>query len=94
MNHSFWRFTLVLALIGLGCSQSNNGSVHSTGGSSAGAGGNADWRIRAEAASKSFRIERRTGEKWQGIAGFSVAIGDCRPPPPPAPTAEPAPAPQ
>jgi hypothetical protein len=47
--------------------------------------GNADWRIRADRPTKSFHIERHTGERWQSIAGFSVSIGDCKPPPEPAP---------
>lgn len=46
----------------------------------------ADWRIRADAASKSFRIEHHTSERWQSLAGFSVLLGACKPPQPvPAP---------
>jgi hypothetical protein len=41
---------------------------------------NADWRLRADAASKSYRIERRAGDGWRGIAAFSVSIGACKPP--------------
>ena len=40
----------------------------------------ADWRLRADAASKSYRIERRAGAGWRGIAAFSVSIGTCKPP--------------
>ena len=49
--------------------------------------GNADWRLRADRLTKSYRIERHVGERWQNIAGFSVSIGDCKPPeaPPPEP---------
>jgi hypothetical protein len=53
----------------------------------------ADWRLRADAASKSYRVERRAGGAWRGIAAFSVSIGDCKqePPPPPASTVDGAP---
>jgi hypothetical protein len=48
----------------------------------------ADWRVRADATSKSYHIERRTGGGWRGVAAFSVSIGACKPPeipvPPPA----------
>jgi hypothetical protein len=54
---------------------------------------NADWRIRADRPTKSFHIEHRAGERWQSIAGFSVSIGDCRPPEPPPPPVEPGPPP-
>jgi photosystem II stability/assembly factor-like uncharacterized protein len=40
---------------------------------------NSDWRIRADAPTKSFRIERRQGEKWTALAGFLVPIGSCKP---------------
>ena len=36
-------------------------------------------RIVADAASKSFRIERREGASWRTAAAFSVAAGSCRP---------------
>ena len=57
------------------------------------AAGNADWRIRADRPTKSFHIERHAGERWQSIAGFSVSIGNCKPPEPPPPPVEPAPPP-
>ncbi len=41
---------------------------------------NADWRLRADAATKAYRIERRVGEAWRGVASFSVSIGTCKPP--------------
>jgi hypothetical protein len=57
--------------------------------------GNADWRIRADRPTRAYQIERHAGERWQRIAGFSVSIGDCKPPEPPvvepALPAEPAP---
>ena len=45
---------------------------------------NEDWRLRADAATKSYRVERHSGDGWHGIAGFSVSIGACRPPEAPA----------
>lgn len=64
---------------------------------------NADWRIRADAPTKSFRIERRAGERWSSVAAFAVPIGVCSmpehaqpaiaPEPPPATEEPPAPAP-
>jgi hypothetical protein len=42
---------------------------------------NADWRLHADARSKSNRIEKRQGGSWQPVASFSVMIGSCKPPP-------------
>ena len=50
----------------------------------AGGTADADWRLRADAGSKSYHIERRTGSAWRGIAAFSVSIGVCKPPEAPA----------
>jgi hypothetical protein len=59
------------------------------------AGGSA-WRVRADARSKSFVIEKRVGERWSTAASFLVEIGSCKPvprvapaPPEPAENAEP-----
>jgi hypothetical protein len=52
---------------------------------------NADWRLRADAASKSYRIERRTGDVWHGVAAFTVGMRACQPPELPVPPAEEAP---
>jgi hypothetical protein len=38
-----------------------------------------DWRIRADAASKSFHIERRMSDRWTPIAAFAVSAGQCKP---------------
>jgi hypothetical protein len=38
------------------------------------------WRLRADPASKSYRVERRDAERWQPVASFLVATGSCRPP--------------
>ncbi len=62
---------------------------------------NTDWRLRPDAATKSNRIEKRDGAKWNTVASFAVNLSACKPPqpkeiaPPPetAPeTATPAPA--
>jgi len=41
---------------------------------------NADWRLRADAAIKAYRVEHRAEDRWRSIAAFSVSIGFCRPP--------------
>ena len=48
------------------------------------ASGTTDWRLRADAATKSYRIERHAADAWHGIASFAVSIGGCTPPEPPA----------
>jgi hypothetical protein len=52
----------------------------------------ADWRLRADAASKSYRIERRVGGGWRAVAAFSVSIGGCKPPEVPVPPPDAVPA--
>jgi photosystem II stability/assembly factor-like uncharacterized protein len=58
---------------------------------------NADWRLRAHAPTKSFRVEQRQGGKWAPVASFLVAAGACIPreaapsEPPPEPEAAPQP---
>jgi hypothetical protein len=49
----------------------------------------AGWRIRADARTKSFAIEKKQGERWNAAASFLVQIGACKP----APHVEPAPPP-
>ncbi len=54
------------------------------------------WRIRADAVSKAFRIEKREGETWRNVAGFALKVGECKPEartetPPPADVAPVAP---
>ncbi|MBI4903965.1 MAG: exo-alpha-sialidase [Acidobacteria bacterium] len=39
----------------------------------------AEWRIRPDAATKSFRVEQRAGARWNNIAGFAVNVGACQP---------------
>lgn len=64
----------------------------------ASASANADLRVRPDAASQSFVIEKRQGERWNKVASFLVPIGDCKPPEkreaePPPETLAPPPAP-
>jgi len=55
-----------------------------------------EWRLRADAPSKSYKVERRQGTRWQAVASFLISAGECKPeekpdePPPPA-VEEPAP---
>jgi hypothetical protein len=41
---------------------------------------NPDWRIRADAPSKSFHLEHRAGNRWVTVSAFSVNLGSCKPP--------------
>ena len=36
------------------------------------------WRLRADAASRSYRLERREGERWIPVASFLIAAGQCQ----------------
>jgi hypothetical protein len=65
--------------------------------------GNTDLRVRADGPSKSYRIERRQGERWLTVGAFLVDVGSCKPealpvvepaPPPEEPTATEKPAEQ
>jgi hypothetical protein len=49
-----------------------------------------DWRLQPDAASKTFRVERKNGAKWQPIASFSLSAGVCKPAEPALPEAAPA----
>jgi photosystem II stability/assembly factor-like uncharacterized protein len=60
--------------------------------------GDTGWRIRADARSKSFAVEKRQGDHWDAVASFLVEIGSCKPAPPMVPVpppeaAEPEPSP-
>jgi len=56
---------------------------------------NPDWRIRADARTKSFVIEKRSSAAWQTLSSFLVKAGECKPAelkftdPPPEPEPEP-----
>jgi hypothetical protein len=62
---------------------------------------NADWRVRADGPSQSFRIERRQGNAWTAVSAFAIRAGECKPlernlpepPPEPAPPEAQAPEP-
>jgi len=44
---------------------------------------NADWRVRADAAAKAFRVEHRVAGRWGTVALFAYEGGVCKPNPPP-----------
>lgn len=53
---------------------------------------NPDWRLRADAASKSYRIEHRENGTWRAVAIFPIRVAECKsaaetalPEPPPEP---------
>jgi hypothetical protein len=39
-----------------------------------------EWRVRADANSRSFQLEHRQGARWTSVAPFAVNLGACRPP--------------
>jgi photosystem II stability/assembly factor-like uncharacterized protein len=41
----------------------------------------ADWRVRADARTQAFHIERKTGERWNSVAAFAVKLPACKPQP-------------
>ncbi len=49
------------------------------------------YRLRTDAATRSYRLEKHTGERWMPVASFLVRVGECReaevtiPPEPPQP---------
>lgn len=36
-----------------------------------------EWRVRADGASKSFLVERRTGDRWSRVAAFAIHAAAC-----------------
>jgi photosystem II stability/assembly factor-like uncharacterized protein len=36
------------------------------------------WRVRVDAATKSFHVEHRQGERWVGVAAFAVKLDPCK----------------
>jgi photosystem II stability/assembly factor-like uncharacterized protein len=40
----------------------------------------AGWRVRADGRTRSFQIERRSGERWTPVAAFAVSAGACKSP--------------
>jgi hypothetical protein len=55
------------------------------------------YRLRPDAATKSYRVEKQTGERWQTVASFLVRVGECKEAepsiPPESPPTEPSPEP-
>ncbi len=52
------------------------------------------WRLRADAGAAAYRLERGDGERWQTVASFLIAAGECKlvneqPQPEPEPPASP-----
>ena len=41
----------------------------------------ADWRLRADGATRSYEIERRQGTRWAAVSSFAVKVGVCQPQP-------------
>lgn len=39
----------------------------------------AEWRVRPDAATKSFLVEHRVGQGWKAVAAFLVALDSCKP---------------
>jgi len=35
------------------------------------------WRLRADAASQTFRVERRAASNWEPVASFVIHVADC-----------------
>jgi len=52
----------------------------------------ADWRLRADKATHSYRVEHHAGDAWRSIASFAVSLTACKPPEPPPPVTTPSPA--
>lgn len=44
----------------------------------AGSAMNTGWRLRPDAASKSYRVEHQEGNQWSTMATFPVRIGECK----------------
>ncbi len=40
---------------------------------------NPAWRVRADASTRSYRIEHRTGNQWTAVAAFAVKLPACKP---------------
>jgi hypothetical protein len=41
--------------------------------------GNPTWRLRVDAATKTYHVERRTAaQTWESMAVFAVSAGECK----------------
>jgi photosystem II stability/assembly factor-like uncharacterized protein len=36
------------------------------------------WRVRADAATKTYHVERRAGSSWETVASFLIHVADCK----------------
>jgi photosystem II stability/assembly factor-like uncharacterized protein len=36
------------------------------------------WRVRADAATKTYRVERGAGASWEAVASFTIHVADCK----------------
>ena len=48
--------------------------------SPAGSEGDDVWRVRPDAKTGAYKLERRTGSGWQLVAAFLISLGPCAPP--------------
>jgi hypothetical protein len=55
-------------------------SGHPIAGKPRSAPSGAGFRLRPDAASKSYRVERQAGERWQPLASLLVRVGECKEP--------------
>ncbi|MEO7143834.1 MAG: hypothetical protein ABI165_10070 [Bryobacteraceae bacterium] len=40
---------------------------------------NPDWRLRADAASQTYRVEKRQNGAWRTLTSFPIHVADCKP---------------
>ncbi len=38
-----------------------------------------EWRLRVDSRTQSYRVERRSGERWSDVSAFAVKVGACKP---------------
>lgn len=38
-----------------------------------------EWRLRVDSRTQSYRVERRSGERWSDVSAFTVKVGVCKP---------------
>ena len=39
---------------------------------------NPDWRLRADAATKTYQLEQRQAEKWRAVTVFPIQVAECK----------------
>lgn len=40
--------------------------------------GTSDWRLRADAATKTYQVEQRQAERWRAVAAFPIQVTECK----------------